>query len=366
MSCSWGVCLSAFADWPLADLAACRPNPLYKAPNAQQYLLQQRQMHTSLAAGEVTVTSEYLPSHPALAPDLSKCAVGLAQPMRLALLELPGQHELGSSPLPELTVSPSGWPWDASGCYLAAPWGRAWDVEYMIGQPRTGLLDEGPCGIFLVDTSSWSTAEVAVGFQEIRAPALCSWSPCGLALVRHLRDSLLVWTLYSPSGSAVHSVTWSQLLQLEPGLGPQNVFQDPDASMTGGQKIVFAPAGSHLLLGLDPADRPGHLFLWAWQTSRLAQLACPPYAVQHAWSPDGTLLLQCCRGNAVLYGCCSGEQLSSQQLPGLVWSIAWAVSGTVAFHNQPAGWDVVISLSRWQHVYICTSCTWARLDQSLC
>ena len=306
------------------------------AENAQQYLQQQRHRHTSLAAGEVTVTSKYLASYPAPAPDLSKCAVGLAQPTRLVLLELPGQRELGSWPLPKLTVSPAGWRWDASSRFLAAPWGRAWDVEYMIGQPRDGVLDDEPCGMSLVDTSSWSTSEAALGFQEAKAPVLGPWSPCGLALVRHLRDGLLVWTLYSPSGSAVHSVTWTQLLQLEPGLGPQHFFEHPDAGMDGGSKTVFAPAGSHLLLSVNAAYKSRHYFTWAWQAPAIAKLVTAQRSSMQCWAPDGTQILHCEHGYASFFSC-MGAQLARQQLPEVARCIGWAasalvwsVSGTVA------------------------------------
>ena len=323
--CAAAGARACLAEWLLDCPTACRPNPLYEAPDVHKYLQHQRQRHVSLAAGSICITSEYLPSAPAPAPDLSKCAVALAQLTRLVLLELPAQRELGRWLLPSLSIRPSNWCWDASGTYLAVPWGRAWS-DHVFGDPAG--LQPGPCGLSIVDTVSGSTASAELGFQQVDAPVLGSWSPCGLLIVRHQRQGEFAWTLFTPAGSIAHTLTWRQLFASE------QQSSRPAAYIFADETTAFAPVGSRVLLSVCPVGRQQLHVIWSWQA--LAVLLLPPTeSPSLCWSPDGQQLLaaECMDGGLTSFHSSEAVCLASQQLP-VAWHLAWAVSDVVAIRHE--------------------------------
>ena len=142
----------------------------------------------------------YVPSSPAVAPDMAKCAVGLVQPTRLVLLGLPQQHSLGTWLLPSLAQGPLSWRWDSNSQVLAIPWGAAFQGEILDKSQRERT--SGHCGLSLLNTSagdvtSAAFTDVALGCQEVDAAVLGPWSRCGLLAVRHQRGGELVWTLFT-------------------------------------------------------------------------------------------------------------------------------------------------------------------------
>ena len=193
-------------------LHACRTHPVFAAPSARHCLQQQVVLRAKLAAGDVTVHTGSLPCSPALAPDLSMCAVSVADPPRLVLLELPGPRQLASWDLPQpLSNDSSTWQWSRCGV-VAVPWGDSWLT------PSGALTGEpGRAGVTWVDTSSGVAADADLGVQSNGEPALGPFTPCGLLPVRHSKDGVLVWSLFDESGHAQHTVPCPRASQ-QPGV----------------------------------------------------------------------------------------------------------------------------------------------------
>ena len=293
-------------------------------------------MRAKLAAGDVTVHTELLASLPALAQDLSKCAVSLAAPERLVLvlLELPGQRQLGSWTLPQpLSNDSTTWQWCDSRV-VAVPWGRSWAwPQAIIGEENEeeATADPGIAGVPWLDTASGDIADIDLGFHEAEEPDLGPFTPCGLLPVRHCKDGVLVWSLFGASGHALHTVPCPQVgwqgrvLSAEAGAGSRMRLGDVCKA--------FAQVGGRMLLSFSLYTRVDQFFIWHWLRPALCTALMPrpdTSLISRHWSPDSTLLLCVLEDGECIFYSCEGALLHSQRGTTGVQASAWADSGPVA------------------------------------
>ena len=243
-----------------------RPHPLYAAPSARHYLQFQRRVHASIAQRRVAVETEYFQASPALAPDLTKCAIALAQPVRLRLLELPGQDELGCWPLPRLTNESCCWLWRNDSRCLAAPWGRCWSMTGVVGAHAKMPLLDGPCGVSMLDICTGTVANVALGAQPSRYPRIGGWTDSGLLAVRYVSSGVMVWSLFTAFGNELYAVVCPQQAA-ESGISFACMA---DSHLVCGRHAI-APVGDRLLLSMSNDDKPDRHFIWHWIDSSLVE-----------------------------------------------------------------------------------------------
>ena len=308
-----------------------RPHPLYEAPSARHYLQFQRRVHSGIARKRLAASTEYFASSPALAPDLTKCAVALARPVRLVLLELPGQSEMGRWALPRLTNNSSVWLWRRDSRCLAATWGRCWNVTGVVGEHVDTLLQTGPGGVSVLDVCAGTVTNVALGVQTPSEPALGGWSDSGLLAVRHKRGEAMVWSLYTALGTKMHSVACPQQT-VQSRRGPGVCFaMAPAGSLLSNQDAM---SREQMLLSVYSCNKPAHFYIWHWPSWHLheAQFAEPAGEAQLYWACDGTQILTLTRKGLAVFYDNEGVQLSSQQLPADATGLTWAASGAVALN----------------------------------
>ena len=279
-----------------------------------------------IAAGEAWVSDEYLPSTPAVAPDLAKCAVAFTSPLRVVILELPGQRQLGSWPLPQASChNACSWQWAPGSSVLAIPWGRC--CGHIVGEGWEMSFEPSTAGVILFDVSAGSFVEVQLGFHTWpNSPALGPWTPQGLLPVRHVpKDGQATWTLRDSAGRIQHSVACPWM----------NSVQD------NGQRLAIAgpfpiccpceavsPAGDRVVLGFDRAQAD-RCHIWHLDSAAISDVVFPvamagnSLSAQH-WAPNSSQLVCIWLTGLVVFYNVHGLQLATQQLPEGQFTSAWA------------------------------------------